>query len=149
MAPTSLTPENARGAGEPNNKQIPGLPWWLSGKESAYQCRRRGFDPWTGRIPYASKPVRHDYWACALTAPELQLLKSACLEPAPPTREATAKTNLQTATREEPLLTRTRESPPSKEDSAQPWKHNLFFYINKKRKPKTSKFQFSCHEIQV
>ena len=22
-----------------------GLPWWLSGKESAYQCRRYGFDP--------------------------------------------------------------------------------------------------------
>ena len=22
-----------------------GLPWWLSGKESAYQYQRRGFDP--------------------------------------------------------------------------------------------------------
>ena len=22
-----------------------GLPWWLSGKESACQCRRHGFDP--------------------------------------------------------------------------------------------------------
>ena len=22
------------------------LPWWLSGKEYACQCRRRGFDPW-------------------------------------------------------------------------------------------------------
>ena len=22
-----------------------GLPWWLSGKEPAGQCRRRGFDP--------------------------------------------------------------------------------------------------------
>ena len=27
-----------------------GLPWWLSGKESAYQCRRCGFDPWVGKI---------------------------------------------------------------------------------------------------
>ena len=31
-----------------------GLPRWLSGKESACQCsrlRRRGFDPWVGKIP--------------------------------------------------------------------------------------------------
>ena len=26
-------------------------PWWLSGKESACQCRRPGFDPWVGRFP--------------------------------------------------------------------------------------------------
>ena len=24
---------------------ILGLPWWLSGKESGYQCRRHGFGP--------------------------------------------------------------------------------------------------------
>ena len=32
-----------------------GLPWWLSGKESAcqcLQCRRRGFDPWVRKIPW-------------------------------------------------------------------------------------------------
>ena len=28
-----------------------GLPWWLSGKEFACQCRRHGFDPWVGKIP--------------------------------------------------------------------------------------------------
>ena len=27
-----------------------GLPLWLSGKESACQCRRRGFNPWVWRI---------------------------------------------------------------------------------------------------
>jgi len=26
---------------------LPGLPWWRSGKESAYQCRRHGFNPWS------------------------------------------------------------------------------------------------------
>ena len=34
------------------------LPWWLSGKESACQCRRhrrRGFDPWVGKIPWRKK----------------------------------------------------------------------------------------------
>ena len=27
------------------------LPWWLSGKEPACQCRRHGFDPWFQKIP--------------------------------------------------------------------------------------------------
>ena len=35
-----------------------GLPRWLSGKESACQCRRRGkhgFDPWVGKTPWRRK----------------------------------------------------------------------------------------------
>ena len=32
-----------------------GLPWWLSGKESAYQCRRCGFDPWVRKTPWRRK----------------------------------------------------------------------------------------------
>ena len=32
-----------------------GLPWWLSGKESACPCRRRGLDPWVGKIPGGRK----------------------------------------------------------------------------------------------
>ena len=32
-----------------------GLPWWLSGKEFACQCRRCGFDPWVGKIPWRRK----------------------------------------------------------------------------------------------
>ena len=28
-----------------------GLPWWLSSKESAYQCRRCGFDHRVRKIP--------------------------------------------------------------------------------------------------
>ena len=31
------------------------LPWWLSGKESACQCRRHGFKPWSGKIPHAAE----------------------------------------------------------------------------------------------
>ena len=30
-----------------------GLPWWLSGKESACQCSRHEFDPWSRKIPHA------------------------------------------------------------------------------------------------
>ena len=29
------------------------LPWWLNGWESACQCRRQGFNPWSGEIPHA------------------------------------------------------------------------------------------------
>ena len=29
------------------------FPWWLSGKESACQCRGHGFDPWSRKIPHA------------------------------------------------------------------------------------------------
>ena len=32
-----------------------GLPWWLSSEESACQCRRCGFDPWVGKIPWRRK----------------------------------------------------------------------------------------------
>ena len=32
-----------------------GLPWRLSGKESACQCRRCGFDPWVGKILCSKK----------------------------------------------------------------------------------------------
>ena len=35
-----------------------GLPLWLNGKESACQCwscRRRGFSPWLGKIPWSRK----------------------------------------------------------------------------------------------
>ena len=31
------------------------LPWWLSGKESACQCRRLRFDPWVRKIPWRRK----------------------------------------------------------------------------------------------
>ena len=35
------------------NLMLYGLPWWLSGEESAYQCRRHRFDPWSRKIPHA------------------------------------------------------------------------------------------------
>ena len=28
------------------------FPWWLSDEESAYQCRRHGFDSWVRKIPW-------------------------------------------------------------------------------------------------
>ena len=34
---------------------VQGLPWWLSGKESACQRRRLRFDPWVRKIPWRRK----------------------------------------------------------------------------------------------
>ena len=36
-----------------------GLPWWLSSKESACQCRRHGFDPWVGKNPLEERMAAH------------------------------------------------------------------------------------------
>ena len=40
-----------------------GLPWWLSGKESACHCRRHTFGPWVGTIPWRRKwqPLQYSY----------------------------------------------------------------------------------------
>ena len=38
------------------NNRIPlGFPWWLSGSESASQCRKPGFDSWVGKMPWRRK----------------------------------------------------------------------------------------------
>ena len=29
-----------------------GLPWWLSDESICLKCRRPGFDPWVGKIPW-------------------------------------------------------------------------------------------------
>ena len=34
---------------------VNGLPWWLTSKESACQCRRCSFDPWAGKSPWRRK----------------------------------------------------------------------------------------------
>ena len=36
-----------------------GLPWWLSGKEPARQCRRHRINPWVGKIPWRRKLATH------------------------------------------------------------------------------------------
>ena len=38
--------------------RLQGLPWWLSGKESAYQCRRHSFDPSSWKILRAAEQPR-------------------------------------------------------------------------------------------
>ena len=38
-------------------QQTLGFPWWLSGKESACQCRGYGLDLWSGKIPCAAEQL--------------------------------------------------------------------------------------------
>ena len=41
-----------------------GFPWWLSGKESAYQCKKHGFDPWASLVAQLVKspPPMQETW---------------------------------------------------------------------------------------
>ena len=34
---------------------VPGLPWWLRWLRICLQCRRPGFSPWVGKIPWSRK----------------------------------------------------------------------------------------------
>ena len=77
------------------------LPWWLSGKESAGQCRRHRFNPCSGKIPRASEqlslcattkpvpyslgvattePTCHNYWSLQALEPVLDGKRSQCNE---------------------------------------------------------------------
>ena len=82
-----------------------GLPWWLSGKESTWQCSRHGWslvqeDP---TCCGATKPECRNHWACALrsTVPEARGPSSPC-----GTRDATAMRSLSTTNGEAPAQLR-------------------------------------------
>ena len=57
---TLLLPLSPPGVGWPfiYTQETPVIPRWLSGRESACQCRtcrRHGFNPWVGKIPWGRK----------------------------------------------------------------------------------------------
>ena len=83
-----------------------GLPWWHSGWESTCQCRGHRFDPCLVQedptCHGATKPVRHNCWACALE-PTCHNYWSPCTwSPCSATREATAMRGPHTAARSSP-----------------------------------------------
>ena len=111
------------------------LLWWLSGRESTCQCRRHGFDPWSRKIPHAAEqlgpgtttiePGPQTLGATTTeslaTTTSLAVTTAACVlqSPCSATREAAA-ISPRTITREQSLITATRESPHSNEDPVQP-----------------------------
>ena len=64
-----------------NKNNLTGLPWWLSGKESACQCRRRGFNPWWGKIPHASEQVSPRIITVELVLSSLEAATTEALTP--------------------------------------------------------------------
>ena len=78
-----------------------GFPWWRSGWESACQCRGRGFEPWSERIPHATE--RLGPWAT--------IAEPARLEPV--LRNKRGRNSERPAHRDEewPPLAATGESP--------------------------------------
>ena len=122
-----------------NYKQSTGLPWWLSGKESACQCRGHGFDPWPRKIPHAAEqlspcttttePVVYSQEATTTepTCPNYQ----ACAPQSPlSTTEASSLRSSCTTTREQPPLAATREKPAQQRRPSTPPKINDFFKSN-------------------
>ena len=77
------------------------LPWWRSGWESACQCRRHGFEPWSGKIPHAMEQLGP--WATATEPARLE----------PVLRNKRGRDSERPAHRHEewPLLAATGESP--------------------------------------
>lgn len=55
------------------------LPWCLSGRESACQCRKRRFDPWSGKISHM--PAGRLSQSTAAAEPGLWSLEAATVEP--------------------------------------------------------------------
>ena len=54
----------------PSSTYPAGLPWWRSGKESAWQCKRCGFDPCVGTLPLEKEVATHSSilaWAISQT----------------------------------------------------------------------------------
>ena len=102
-------------------RQYAGLPWWLRGKESAYQCRRHRFNPWYRKIPHAAKQLNP--WATT-TEPVLWSPWDALLSQRVTTMEARVPWSPCSSTRKATAVRgpapELENSPHSSEDSAQP-----------------------------
>ena len=91
-----------------------GFPWWLGGEESACQCRRHRFDPWSEKIPYAPEQLS----PCTTTIePVLWSSGDATAEPMLHGRRSHCN--------ERPVHHDQKRSPHSNEDPTQP-KINTF-----------------------
>ena len=111
-----------------------GLPWWLSGTESACQCRRQWLGPWSGKIPRALgqlspciATLEYVLYSLGVPATEAGVIRS------PRTREAATASSLSTAAKKGSSLATTRESPCSSKYPAQP-KINKIIYLKKLKK---------------
>ena len=104
------------------SKRAEELPWWLSGKESAWHCKRQGLHPWCGKISYATEQLIHapQHLSLCFQNPGTTTagLTAQLLKPALSKREATARRSPCSTSREELPLSTTRERLCSRADPA-------------------------------
>ena len=48
--------------GQATHSSVPGLPLWLNWQKICLQCRRPGFNPWVGKIPWRRKGCPLQYY---------------------------------------------------------------------------------------
>ena len=96
------------------NYSLSGLPWWLSGKESACHWKRHGFNPWSRKIPHAVEELspcittmEPMLWSPGTAAIETVHRPGSCSA----RREATVMRGPRAATTEKTPLTTTRKKP--------------------------------------
>ena len=106
------------------------LPWRLSGKESACQCRRPEFDPWPGKISHAAEQLspcatttESVLWSLGATAAEGHALRGLCSL----TGEGAAVRSSPPKPERSPHSLQLEKSPHSIEDPAQPNINYSFF----------------------
>ena len=137
--------EGDGGVGEINEGdqeiQNSGLPWGRSGWESACQCRGRGFEPWSRKIPHATEQLSPCITTTGLVLWSLRatLLRPTHLEPMLRNGRSHRSEKPVHCSGEWPPLAATRESLRSNKDPTQP-KINK---INKciKKREKNTKFK--------
>ena len=101
-----------------------GLPWWLRGKEPACQCRRRGFNPWSERIPCTLKQwspctTTIEWGSCNRWTHVLQLQKPARPGARAPQQEKPLPWEACAPQLESSHYSQLEKSPTSSEDTAQ------------------------------
>ena len=105
--------------------KLGGLPWWFSGKESTWQCRRHGFHSWSGKTPRTleqlslcattTEPVLRNPGA---TTPEARALRGHAPQQEEPRRREACTLQLKSS----PHLPQLEKSPRGNKDPAQPQK---------------------------
>lgn len=114
-----------------------GLPWWLSGKKNPLPVQETQVDPWSGKVPHASRATKST--STQLPSPELWSPGAATTKAIAPynlcmvMREAIL-VNSCTATESSPHLRQGRENPVcSNEDLAQmETSKDIFFNLRKR-----------------
>ena len=109
-----------------------GLPWWLSGKESAWQCRKHGFEPCSGKIPHTTEQLS----PCTTTIePVLLSLGATLLSPRATAPEASAPQSQapQQETTVRSPSTATREKAPQQPKTQYSKKINKTFFFFKEK----------------